>query len=210
MNDGRGADESNRKSGLTRRQFFGGLGLGGLTLGLAGVGVVAARRAAAERLLWQIDPFKCVQCGQCRTHCVMAESAVKCVHDFPMCGICDRCVAYLSANSSDLSNGAENELCPLGAIRRELIEPPYFEYLIEEPLCTACGLCVMRCAKAGKGSLYLQVRHDRCLNCNQCSIAAKCPAEAFVRLPAEEAYVVRHLGLEDLDRRLRDAPGGTR
>jgi Na+-translocating ferredoxin:NAD+ oxidoreductase subunit B len=187
---------------LTRRQFFGRIGSGGLVAGLAGTGLLAGRRAEASRLVWQIDPFKCVQCGHCRTHCVQAESAVKCVHDYLMCGICDRCVAYLSASSLDLSNGAENELCPLGAIRRQLIEPPYFEYFIDEPLCTGCGLCVMRCEKAGKGSLYLQVRHDRCLNCNQCAIAAACPAHAFIRLPAGEPYIVRHLGQQDLEQRL--------
>lgn len=194
--------ENGERNPLTRRQFFGRIGLGGMAVGLAGVGIAAAGRVDASRLVWQIDPFKCVQCGQCRTHCVQAESAVKCVHDYLMCGICDRCVAYLSASSTDLSNGAENELCPLGAIRRHLIEPPYFEYLIDEPLCTACGLCVMRCERAGKGSLYLQVRHDRCHNCNQCAIAAACPGQAFIRLPATEPYIVRHLGRDDIERRI--------
>lgn len=201
-------DKSHDDKPVSRRQFFRRIGLGSAALGLTGLGIAATSRAGGERLVWQIDPFKCVQCGQCRTHCVQADSAVKCVHDFLMCGICDRCVAYLSASSVDLENGAENELCPLGAIRRQLIEPPYFEYLIDEHLCTGCGLCVMRCEKAGKGSLYLQVRHDRCLNCNQCAIAAACPAQAFVRLPADSPYVVRHLGREDLQRRLAEIRGG--
>jgi len=34
------------------------------------------------------------------------------------------------------------------------------------------------------GSLYLQVRHDVCVNCNECAIAVACPAQAFVRVPA--------------------------
>lgn len=203
-------DKSGNRQGVSRRDFFRRLGFGAAAAGLAGAGLAAGRRAGSERLVWQIDPFKCVQCGLCRTHCVQTESAVKCVHDFPMCGICDRCVAYLNPSSVDLENGAENELCPLGAIRRQLIEPPYFEYLIDERLCTGCGVCVKHCAKAGKGSLYLQVRHDRCLNCNQCAIAAACPAEAFVRLPADSPYVVRHLGREDLERRLaRVGAGGS-
>ena len=50
----------------------------------------------------------------------------------------------------------------------------YFEYTIDEGLCIACGKCVVGC-RLMNGSLFLQVRHDRCLNCNECSIAVACP-----------------------------------
>ena len=45
------------------------------------------------------------------------------------------------------------------------------EYIIDEELCIGCAKCVKGCAAFGNGSLHLQVRHDRCLNCNECTIA---------------------------------------
>ena len=44
----------------------------------------------------------------------------------------------------------------------------------------------------GNASFYLQVRHDRCVNCNDCSIARQCPSDAWVRLPASEPYLLKH------------------
>ena len=43
----------------------------------------------------------------------------------------------------------------------------------------------------GNGSLFLQVRHDRCLNCNECAIGRACPAQAFRRVPAEQPYLLK-------------------
>jgi electron transport complex protein RnfB len=40
------------------------------------------------------------------------------------------------------------------------------------------------------------VRHDRCLNCNECSIAVACPSQAFVRAPAEDPYLLKHVTAE--------------
>ncbi len=56
-----------------------------LTLGLTvvGTGVLAlARSSTGKDYVWQIDPFKCTQCGRCATECVKADSAVKCVHAY--------------------------------------------------------------------------------------------------------------------------------
>jgi electron transport complex protein RnfB len=39
--------------------------------------------------------------------------------------------------------------------------------------------------------LFLQVRHDRCLNCNQCAIATVCPSGAFKRVPADHPYLFK-------------------
>jgi electron transport complex protein RnfB len=36
----------------------------------------------------------------------------------------------------------------------------------------------------GLGSIKLQVRHNLCVDCNQCAIATACPVDAFERLPA--------------------------
>jgi len=178
---------------LHRRSFIVDLVRGTTVVGLGGLSVaLAARQARGERTVWQIDPDRCIACGNCATYCVLDESAVKCVHSFPMCGYCDLCTGYFEPDPIDLSSGAENQLCPTGAIIRKFIEDPYYEYHIDEPLCIGCGKCVKGCNAFGNGSLYLQVRHDRCVNCNECAIAAACPSQAFIRLPASKPYVLRN------------------
>ena len=111
-----------------------------------------------------------------------------------MCGYCKYCFGFFREDHFDVHEGAENQMCPVGAITRRLVEEPYYEYTIDEALCIACGKCVERCSRQGNGSLYLQVRQDRCLNCSECAIAAACPAEAFVRLPAETPYYLKSKG----------------
>ena len=175
-----------------RRGFLAdGLRVAG-ALSLTGfAGLLAVRRGKGEGTVWQIDPAKCIACGNCATHCVLDESAVKCVHNFGMCGYCELCTGYFEPNPNGLNSGAENQLCPTGAILRKLVEEPYFEYEIDEPLCIGCGKCVKGCTAFGNGSLQLQVRHDRCVRCNDCSIALACPSDAFVRLPADEPYLLK-------------------
>jgi electron transport complex protein RnfB len=176
---------------LTRQEFLIHCGRGASLLALGGaVGLLASRHARSGQV-WQIDPNKCAQCGQCATHCVLDQSAVKCFHTFPMCGYCELCTGFFEPEPNALNEGAENQLCPVGAIQRRFVEDPYFEYVIDEDLCTACGRCVKGCVQFGNGSLYLQVRHDLCLNCNECAIAAHCPSDAFVRLPATAPYFQR-------------------
>jgi len=74
---------------------------------------------------------------------------------------------------------------------RTFVENPYFEYEIDEELCIGCGKCVKGCGAFGNGSLYLQVRHDRCVNCNECAISQGCPAHAYRRVPASRPYILR-------------------
>lgn len=180
-------------SGLNRRSFLAGgawavgaIGVGGLGAGLA------ARRAQGEQYVWQLDPDKCISCGNCQTHCVLDESAVKAVQCFQVCGYCDICTGYFPTDQFELNTGAENHLCPTNAIRRKFIEEQsgvrYFEYTIDESLCVGCGKCVKGC-ELMNGSLYLQVRHDRCLNCNECAIAVACPSDAFQRVPTDRPYL---------------------
>ncbi len=151
----------------------------------------AGRRLMAPDSVWQIDPHKCIQCGKCATHCVLKISAVKCVHTYAMCGYCKLCTGYFDPDPPALNTGAENQLCPAGAIKRTYIEDPYYEYKIDEDMCIGCGKCVKGCAMFGNGSLYLQVRHNLCKNCNDCSIANVCPADAFVRRPADKPYILK-------------------
>lgn len=177
---------------VTRRQFLGHclrgagvLAVGGLTGGLWHAG------KAEGDMVWQIDPTRCTGCGKCATSCVINPSAVKCVHEHALCGYCNLCFGYLADQRSSDTPGAENERCPTGAIGRSYVEEPYYQYVIDEPKCLGCGLCVKGCKTFGNSSMILQVRHDRCLNCNECAIAAVCPAEAFVRVPAKSPYLLR-------------------
>jgi len=164
-----------------------------LTLGLAVVGTGAftlKRSANGKDYVWQIDPFKCTQCGRCATECVKADSAVKCVHAYDLCGYCDLCGGYFKPGAK-LQTGAENQLCPTAAIQRRFIEEPYFEYIIDEELCIGCAKCVKGCSAFGNGSLHLQIRHDLCLNCNQCAISVSCPSEAISRVEVDKPYMIK-------------------
>ena len=187
-------DDALDQSRSSRRDFLAGLGRGAALLGLGGLAGAAAVRSGGEELLWQIDPFKCVKCGRCATHCVLDVSAVKCYQDFPLCGYCQICFGFVRPDRPDSlknSTAAENQLCPTAAITRRWIESVYYEYTIDETLCNGCAKCVDECERRGNASFYLQVRHDRCLNCSECSIAIACPADAFVRLPAHSPYLIK-------------------
>lgn len=159
-----------------------------------GGGVWMAATPSADTTVWQIDPAKCVQCGRCATNCVLSPSAVKCVHATLRCGYCDLCSGFLQPSAPALNTGAENELCPTAAIKRSYVEEPYFAYAIEESLCVGCGKCVKGCGQFGNGSLYLQIKRDLCVNCNECAIARDCPAQAIERIPLSRAYVIRDAG----------------
>ncbi len=162
-----------------------------LATGILGIAGLSLRNSKPDGWVWQIDPFKCTQCGRCATDCVMSISAVKCVHAYDLCGYCDLCGGYFKPGVTDLNTGAENQLCPTAAITRKFIEEPYFEYIIDEELCIGCGKCVKGCTSFGNGSLHLQIRHDICKNCNECAIARVCPSDAIIRVPANEPYLIK-------------------
>ena len=183
--------EKTSKGPINRRDFIrkslhAAAGL--TTVGLTGI---LFSNSSSEEMVWQLDPNICIQCEKCSVNCVLPHSAVKCVHSYSMCGYCDLCSGYLQPGTKVRDTGAENQLCPSGAIKRTYIEDPYFEYTIDEELCIGCGKCVKGCNSFGNGSLYLQVRHDRCLNCNQCSIARRCPSQAWRRVPASQPYILK-------------------
>ena len=179
---------------LSRRRFLTRLGTGLSLVGLGGISGLAAARGRKEQRVWQIDPFVCTQCGRCTTHCVLDRTAVRVVHDFPMCGYCRLCFGFFQTNPAALDEGAENQMCPTGAIKRTFVEVPYYEYTIDEDLCIGCGKCVKGCNRFGNGSLYLQVRQNLCVQCNECSIAVACPANALIRLPKTHPYVIKREG----------------
>lgn len=176
---------------LGRRELLRAGARSAFLLGIGSAAGYLGGRTEKSPMLWQIDPDKCIQCGRCATECVLEVSAVKVTHSHGMCGYCKLCTAFFEPEPVNLDEGAENQLCPTGAIERKFIEDPYYEYNIIPDLCVGCGKCVKGCNMFGNGSMYLQVRHDRCINCNICAISTACPAQAFVQVPPERPYLLR-------------------
>jgi electron transport complex protein RnfB len=160
--------------------------------------LILVKKTSASGYVWQIDPFKCTTCGNCKTSCVLTPSASKCTHAFQLCGYCDLCGGYLRQGAKTISTGAENQQCPTGAITRKFVEEPYFEYTINEDLCDGCAKCVKGCVDFGNGSLYMQIKQNLCENCNDCSIARNCPSHAVSRVPAGFQYIPKDKPPENL------------
>ena len=176
---------------VNRRQFLRDGSRAAALTGLGGLLGVLGTRSTSATTVWQIDPSKCLRCDRCATHCVLEQSAVKCVHAHAICGYCQLCTGYFVPEPSELNTAAENQLCPTAAIKRTFVEDPYYEYAIDEQLCIGCAKCVEGCNRFGNGSLFLQIRHDRCVNCNECSIAQVCPGDAFRRVPVQHPYLLK-------------------
>jgi Na+-translocating ferredoxin:NAD+ oxidoreductase subunit B len=186
----------------TRRDVLGHAVRGAAIVGLGGLGVYLGRRAGAEGA-WQLDADQCLNselgavgipaCELCATSCVLALSAVRAVNDHALCGRCYICPAYFEITSAVDEHGLPSQkLCPRDAIERKPIgeidprDPAnnFYEYVIDETRCNGCGRCVMGCKEpAGLGSIRLEVRHNLCVDCNRCSIAAACPKSAYDRRP---------------------------
>ena len=175
----------------SRRDFLSVTVRGAGLLAIGGVLGLLVTRPSRGETLWQIDPFKCTQCGKCATNCVLTQSAVKCTHAFGLCGYCDLCTGFFEAQPNALNTGAENQLCPTAALKRRYVEDPYYEYTIDAELCIGCAKCVKGCSTFGNGSLMLQIDQSRCVRCNSCSIAAECPALAISRRPADQPYMIK-------------------
>jgi electron transport complex protein RnfB len=181
--------DKNKSTG--RRAFLQNGARFSLLLALGGISSYSLTKFTGDEYVWQIDPFKCSQCGRCATECVKAPSAVKCIHAYQLCGYCDLCGGYLKPDANAKSTAAENQLCPTSAIVRKFIEEPYFEYHIIEDLCIGCGKCVKGCTSFGNGSLHLQIVHNLCDNCNVCAIAQVCPSDAITRVKLGKPYNVK-------------------
>jgi electron transport complex protein RnfB len=163
-------------------------------VGLAGIGGAAAllARRAASNTVFQVDPSRCIACDLCRTSCVLSHSAVKAVNSFSKCGYCQLCPAYYDVTSMPDEIGLPTgKTCPRDALKRRVVgeidkDDPnnnYYEYDIDEELCDGCGKCVKACKPpAGNGSLHLEVRYDRCDECDACAIQRVCPENAIIRI----------------------------
>ena len=100
------------------------------------------------------------------------------------------CPAYFNVTSAVGRDGLPSQkLCPRDAITRSQpigeVDPNdpannFYEYVIDEAKCDGCGKCVMACKEpAGLGSIVLRVRHNICVNCNNCTISTACPKDAL-------------------------------
>ena len=176
----------------TRRQFIEtACRVAGVTALAGGAATLLARRASAHAV-FQVDPLKCAACDLCRTSCVLPLSAVKAVNEFSKCGYCRLCPAYMDvASAPDQVGIPSGKVCPQDALKRRVVghEDPddpnnnYYEYTVDEARCTGCGKCVKACKPpAGNGSLRLEIRYNRCVTCNECSILVACPEAAIVRV----------------------------
>jgi electron transport complex protein RnfB len=187
----------------TRRQFIDRSARVVCWIGLASAAGLLTRRAGADTV-YQVDPLKCSACDLCRTSCVVSHSAVKAVNDFDRCGYCMLCPAYFDVTSQPDARGIPSgKVCPRDALKRRVVgavdpDDPnnnYYEYVIDEALCDGCGKCVKACrAPAGNGSLRLEIRYDRCLECNNCAIAIACPDAAILRVATPGLVTFAHPG----------------
>jgi len=160
--------------------------------GLGGITGFVLPRTIKSKTAWQIDPFKCVSCSRCETECVLMHSAVRCVHIPAMCGHRETCPAFFDIDPLGPDTASRTQLCPQRAIRRSPVSDPYYSYTIDTGRCSGCAKCVERCGEFGNGSLFLQIHHNLCINCNECKIAAACPATAIKKVPADEPYIFKN------------------
>lgn len=180
----------------TRRKFLLALGR---ALGVAALGGVAARvlsRANPDaefiqplhRYGWQINPDRCTYCNRCATACVRLPSAVKAVNDQKKCSNCVACYGHLCdlQTPSRLIATTDKLVCPLNALKRTPLfgglDGAYL-YTIDADRCNGCGQCALQCNLRGSKSMFLLIRPDLCLGCNECSIAKVCPSQAVERVP---------------------------
>lgn len=180
----------------TRRQFLLWLGraLGTTAMGLVAVRVLKGGNPDAEfiqpphRYGWQINPEKCTFCNLCTTACVRLPSAVKAVNDQKKCSNCVACYGHVRdlKTPSRLIATTDMLVCPVDALKRTHLfggmDGAYL-YTIDADRCNGCGQCALQCNHHGSKSLFLVIRPDLCLGCNECGIARVCPSKAVERVP---------------------------
>lgn len=146
--------------------------------------------AQGRRFAWQIDPERCRSCGICETACVRKPSAAKALNDPKKCSNCVVCYGHITDSHIDSdkidSDGAR--VCPVDAVKRINFSggaDGMFLYEQDHGKCIGCARCVKRCTSHGTRSMFLAIRPDLCLGCNECAIARACPHDAVERVPRE-------------------------
>jgi electron transport complex protein RnfB len=196
---------------MSRRNFIriAGQMAGGAVLAGIGARVFSPPAEDAEfipqerRFAWQIDPEKCRYCGLCETTCVRKPSAAKAVNDPKKCSNCVVCYGHIkNTHIASAKIDAEGKrVCPHDAVLRKNFSggvDGMFLYSHDHAGCTGCGKCVKACNERGTKSMFLVIRPDLCLGCNECAIAVACPYDAIERIPREPVDDFRGVhGLEE-------------
>jgi len=183
---------------IDRKEFF---RRSGHALGLVVLGTITARILAKpsddaefiaqnRRFAWQIDPERCTSCGLCETACIRKPSAVKALNDPKKCSNCVVCYGHITDSKidSDKIDSEGERVCPVDAVTRENFSggiDGMFLYSNDPKRCIGCGQCTKRCNEHGSQSMFLMIRPDLCLGCNECAIAVACPHAAIERVPRE-------------------------
>ena len=182
---------------VSRRDFLRNVGraltvcaVGGLGYRLLGS---SDSNAPKTRYAWQINEQTCTSCGACETACVRTPSAVKAVNDQQKCSFCVVCYGHIEDKSisSDKIMTEGKFICPRNAVTRTNYSggnDGTFIYDVDHKKCVGCGQCTKACNEHGSKSMFLIIRPDLCLGCNQCAIASACPSKSIDRL---------HPGMED-------------
>jgi len=182
----------------SRRNFLriAGNGVGAAALAAVGVRVFSPPAEdsvfipQARRFAWQIDPEKCRYCGICETACVRKPSAAKALNDQKKCSNCVVCYGHITdlRIASDKVDSDGERICPRDAVLRKNFSGGIngmFLYSHNHADCIGCAKCVEACNVHGPKSMFMVVRPDLCLGCNECAIAVACPHEAVERIPRE-------------------------
>lgn len=175
---------------LNRRKFIinagrvvFGLAIGSLVYRVTGSFLHDEEAGPVTRHAWQINTDKCTACGQCKDLCVRTPSAVKAVNDQKKCSFCVVCYGHISDKNipSDKIMSEGKRVCPQDAvIRKEYAggKDGYYIYEIDDDKCDGCCKCAEACIKKGTKSMFMIIRPDLCINCNDCNIATHCPDKA--------------------------------
>ncbi len=186
---------------MNRRTFLKWTGRGAAVVALGTIAARASRFADTDRPLWKIDYDKCTACGLCETACVRRPSAVKAVNDQTLCHNCFLCFGHTNDHMTDTPDTA-NKICPVNAIARTPIgDTENNIYTIDEDQCIGCAKCVKDCEEYGNKSMFLVIRPDLCLGCNECALAIACPENAITRV--KSAPILESKGLSASHRRRR-------
>ncbi len=183
---------------MIRREYLrrAGHALGVLALGGATARILSTPSeegdfiAQGRRFAWQINAEKCQQCGLCATSCVRNISAVKAINDPKKCSNCVVCHGHITNIhiDSEKIKSEGDRVCPHNAVVRKNFSggaDGLFLYSHDPALCVGCAQCVKHCTELGSRSMFLIIRPDLCLGCNECSIAVACPHDAIERIPRE-------------------------
>lgn len=160
-----------------------GVAIGTLVYRVTGSFLNDEQPGPVTRHAWQINTDKCTGCGLCKTLCVRTPSAAKAVNDQKKCSFCVVCYGHISNKNIDSDKiMSEGKLvCPQDAVMRKEQsggKDGYFIYEIDDDKCDGCCKCVEQCIKKGTKSMFMIIRPDLCINCNDCNIAAHCPEKA--------------------------------